>query len=105
LGYDTVTSLTQNFWFPISDAELTQEHRFNDEQIEEFLNATQDILHDPHVFGALFFMRAIFVTVGSDSTPLLETYRYQKLKEAINAILVNNVNPIDHFKRYYRTPA
>lgn len=92
LGYDTITAITQNFWFPSSDAELTKQHTFSPEQITRYLDDLS--VHplaidftDSRIFGALFLMRGIFVTVQSGATPMLEKYRYAKLQHAMEAYL------------------
>jgi 5-methylthioribose kinase len=46
IGYDTITSLTQNFWFPDSRkseiGELTRQHSFTKEQLQTYLTSIQN---------------------------------------------------------------
>lgn len=108
LGYDTITAITQNYRFPYPNGEpweLTRQHVFSKEQILHYLETLSK--HDIGInymesatFGALFLMRGIFVTVQSDSFPLLKTYRYKRLQDAMEAYL-NWENMIEYFLKNY----
>lgn len=104
IWYDTVTSLTQNFRFPISGAELCQQHRFTPIQIQQYyiqLLSSHDCDSD-QIFWALMIMRWIFVTVWSWAFPLLEQYRYSKLKHTIEHY-IDWWNMHTYFIKNYRT--
>lgn len=109
IGYDTITSLTQNFWFPDPRnneiGELTRQHSFTKEQVQAYMTSIQKNevwinFMDSNVFGALFLMRGVFVTVKSDWFPLLRKFRYQKLNQAIQAYLAWE-NMVDYFVNWY----
>lgn len=108
MWYDTITALTQNYWFPRNNwepGELTRQHEFTWEQIQYFLeNISKNTLGidftSPSVFWALFILRGIFVTVKSDETPLLRAYRYNRLKAVIDKYIAGE-NMIAHFQETY----
>lgn len=108
LWYDTITAITQNYWFPYPNSipwELTRQHVFTREQILQYLEALSKHpiginFMESQTFGALFLMRGIFVTVKSDSFPLLRSYRYERLQDAMNAFLQWE-NMIEFFLKNY----
>ena len=105
LWYDTITSLTQNFRFPIAGGELCQQHRFSTQQIREYIDIVlwdHLYLKNKDIFGALFIMRGIFVTVWSHAFPILQQFRYSRLWEAIEYFL-QWWDMIEYFIDHYAT--
>ena len=108
LWYDTITAITQNYWFPYPDWEpweLTRQHAFSKEQILHYLETLSEHpmwinYMEPSTFGALFLMRWIFATVKSDSFPLLRRYRYKRLQSAMEAY-IDWENMIEFFLKNY----
>lgn len=105
--YDSITALTQNFWFPRAgeEGELTRQFMFTHEQLlSAFTELTTHSLGinftDSRIFGALFLLRWIFVTVKSNATPILETYRYKKMQKAIEAYLQGE-HMLEYFLKHY----
>ena len=105
LGYDTITAITQNFWFPVSGWELNQQHYFTQEQIDHYLTycARREInFLDNDIFATLFLMRGIFATVKTLDTPLLHDFRYERLTELCKEYLSWQEDMLTYFKNNYR---
>lgn len=105
LGYDTISALTQNYWFPVDGWELNQQHAFTEDQINRYLKYCSrknlDLL-DNNLFATLFIMRWIFVTVKTIDFPLLYDFRYKRLKVLIDKYLNNDKDFIQYFIDHYR---
>ena len=109
IWYDTITSLSQNFWFPDPIKwevwEFMRQHSFSKTQLKTYFTEIQkntlwiDFMNSD-IFGALFLMRAVFVTVKTDGLPLLRKYRYNKLTHAVQAYLKGE-NMINYFISLY----
>jgi len=106
LWYDTITALTQNFWFPKEWWELNQQHYFTKSQIHRYLKYCTrkevDFL-DNDIFGTLFLMRGIFATVKTIDFPLLHDFRYDKLTELMHKYIEWSTDFIEYFIENYRT--
>ncbi|AKH33096.1 hypothetical protein XF24_00772 [candidate division SR1 bacterium Aalborg_AAW-1] len=106
LGYDTITALTQNYWFPTQGGELNQQHAFTEGQINRYLKycSRKEIdFMDNDIFAALFIMRGIFATVKTVNFPGLYQFRYKKLLQTITEYLNGNQNMIHYFITHYKT--
>mgnify|MGYP000114205768 CR=1 FL=1 len=93
IGYDTITSLTQNYRFPDEgDYELHRQHSFSLPQIVSFLtrlsdNAIKINFLDKDLFAALFLMRWAFVTAWSSRAPKSQAYRYELFQTLLEKFL------------------
>lgn len=106
LWYDTITALTQNYWFPTQGGELNQQHAFTEGQINRYLKycSRKEIdFMDNDIFAALFIMRWIFATVKTVNFPWLYQFRYKKLLQTITEYLNGNQNMIHYFITHYKT--
>lgn len=105
LWYDTITALTQNFWFPIEWWELNQQHYFTEKQIYRYLQycSRKEInFLDNNIFGTLFLMRGIFATVKTIDFPLLHDFRYERLINVMNKYVEWSTNFIEYFVENYK---
>lgn len=106
LWYDTITALTQNYWFPTQGGELNQQHAFTEGQINRYLKycSRKEIdFMDNDIFAALFIMRWIFATVKTVDFSWLYQFRYKKLLQTITEYLNGNQNMIHYFITHYKT--
>jgi hypothetical protein len=101
-GYDFVTAITQNYWFPRCWGEINQEFVFSKNQFTHaesyFTNSNLWYTIKEEYFIVLFLLRWIFVTIWSERFPKLQRFRYNKL---FNIIIMIRENTKRHLIKEY----